>query len=139
MDLHVFNEVMKRIAMYSFRIVVTTVVNIVMCGILDLCQLSKIYEKLLKLTESLGVLFNCLFLLCFHSEGSHRCCIRIHVHNIVMNALSLCYLKICTSAHANTHCVFQHIEINFFFNVSNFVRDLMAKISFSKKVLKGLY
>lgn len=36
MDLHVFNEVMKRIAMFSFRIVV----NIVMCGILDLCQLS---------------------------------------------------------------------------------------------------
>lgn len=87
----------------------------------------------------MGVLFNCLFLLCFHSEGSHRCCIRIHVHNIVMNALSLCYLKICTSAHANTHCVFQHIEINFFFNVSNFVRDLMAKISFSKKVLESLY
>lgn len=93
----------------------------------------------------MGVLFNCLFLLCFHSEGSHRCCIRIHVHNIVMNALSLCYLKICTSAHANTHCVFQHIEINFFFNGSIKLcerldgKNIIFKKSFKRFILRFFF
>lgn len=38
MDLHVFNEVMKRIAMFSFRIVVTSKYCYVWYQ--DLCQLS---------------------------------------------------------------------------------------------------
>lgn len=113
MDLYVFNEVMKRIVMFSFRIVVISKYCYV--WYFRLCQLSKIYEKLLKLIEFLGVFFNCLFLLCFYSEGSYRCCIRIYVYNIVMNVLFLCYLKICILVYVNTYCVFQYIEINFFF------------------------